>query len=92
MGYYLVYQNCIANVFRQQSPDAPYVRVLQSSYGNCEYFCLGLREVGARVCVCHCDQLGDVGKLDWADGEGSLWFERKRPPITTWTRATLHQQ
>jgi hypothetical protein len=75
--YALVYQCGIANVFRTE----PLTRVLQQDYRGCEMFAAGLREAGKDVGVYHCDQAGDARNLDWEDGIGKLWADKKRPPI-----------
>lgn len=58
-GYTLVYQAGIANVFKGRK------RVLQHSFSNCETFCHGLIEAGAKVKTAWCNQAGDIAGSDW---------------------------
>lgn len=61
--YALVYQSGIANVFRLD--DGRRTRVLQHSFGPCEWYARGLREAGKQVVLAWCNRAGDITHADW---------------------------
>jgi hypothetical protein len=93
MRYALVYQCGLANVFAiAKHNDMPGIgplsdqsasgrrRTLQGAFGSCEWFCRGLEEAGHSVLIFHCDQCGDISRLDWEDGPGEMFAIAKNPP------------
>jgi len=79
--YALVYQNGIANVFRYSEGRVTVFRVMQSDFRTCEAFAAGLLEAGANVEVRHCDEMGDIAKRPWPAGVGTIYPDKKCPPL-----------
>lgn len=69
--YVLVYQAGIANVFRVNAFTVAHpikrnaVRVVQSTFRPCEWFCRGLAAAGAEVRVAACNMAGDIAQQTW---------------------------
>lgn len=78
--YVLVYQVGIANLFDCTQYARPSC-ILQSDYRTCENVARGLCIAGASVIVSHCDMAGDCSLFDWQPGPGSLWSDKKHPPV-----------
>ena len=96
--YALVYQAGIANVFALENvPDGQKVnghdlgavRVLQYSFSPCEWFCLGLNRMGAKIWVFHCNMAGDIARADWdSDLDNAPFRENMSKTLMSVTQIT----